>query len=373
MRICSFLLGLPARVLAGTLLFLAWTAVPAGAQGGLYSVGGIQVDATDENAASAREAAHASGHLAAFEILIARLVPEDDVFAVPQLEAAEIGALVQDFSVDNERTSAVRYLATLNFRFNPDSVRTFLGQNEIPFAEIRSEPTLVLPIVTDKGQTLLWRQPNPWRSAWQGMQLDAELVPMVLPLGDLEDISAITASQALRGDAGGLQTLARRYGVASIYVARLTIGFDPDTSLSTGTLDLWRFGGIQASTTVRQSHLQQDEESRGAFIRRIARAAANEITEGWKQENLLRLAEQSSIMVTVPVADLGQWLQVKARLDQVVTVVDSELSHMTRGSVDLLITYIGDQNQLTRALAQQQLSLTQDLNEGWWQLGLAVQ
>lgn len=353
---------------------LAWAALgagPAAAQGDLYSVAGIQVDATDENAASARVAAHASGHLAAFEILVARLVPEDEIFAVPQLDAAEIGALVQDFSVDNERTSAVRYLATLNFRFNPDSVRGFLGQNEIPFAEIRSEPTLVLPILSEKGQTLLWRQPNAWRTAWQGMQLDAELVPMVLPLGDLEDISAVTAGQVLSGDANGLQALARRYGVASIYVARLSLGDDPDTNLSTAVLDLWRFGGIQASTTVRQSHLQQSEESRGAFLRRVARSTANEITEGWKQENLLRLAEQSSIMVTVPVADLGQWLQVKARLDQVVTVVDSKLSHMTRGSVDLLITYIGDQNQLTRALAQQQLSLTQDLNEGWWRLGLA--
>ena len=53
------------------------------------------------------------------------------------------------------------------------------------------------------------------------------------------------------------------------------------------------------------------------------------------------------------------------------TVVDSELAYMTRSSVDLKITYVGGQDQLTRALAQQELRLTQDLNEGWWRLDLA--
>lgn len=376
MRIRSSFLGLLPRsicriLLAPVLAFAALGVAPAAAQGDLYSVSGIQVDATDENAASARVAAHASGHLHAFEILLARLVPEDEIFGVPQLEAAEIGALVQDFSVDDERTSAVRYLATLNFRFNPDQVRAFLGQNEIPFAEIRSEPALVLPILTQGGQSLLWRQPNSWREAWDGMQLEAELVPMVLPLGDLEDITAVTAAQVLASDVEGLQALARRYSVASIYIVRLALGLDPASNLSTAELELRRFGGIQATAPVLQSHLQQGDESQGIFLRRVARATATEITEGWKQENLLRLAEQSSIMVTVPVAGLAQWLQVKARLDQVVTVVESELSHMTRGTVDLMITYIGDQNQLTRALAQQQLSLTQDLNEGWWRLDLS--
>ncbi len=362
------------RLLTAALFLLAGLGLaPAAvqAQSDLYAVSNIPVDATDDNAASARVAAHDSGHLIAFEMLVARLVPEDEIFNVPQLDPAGIGALVQEFSVDNERTSAVRYLATLNFRFNPEAVRNFLGSQQIPFAEIRSEPVLILPILEENRQVYLWRQPNQWRRAWDGFQLGAELVPMLLPLGDLTDISTVKASQALAGDTIPLESLAQRYNVSRIYLCHLVLGVDPSTGLATAELTLRRFGALQPEAPIYQSHLQREDESRNGFLQRIARAAIVEITEVWKQQNLLRLAEQSSIMVTVPVTDLGQWLQVKERLDQVVTVVESELAYMTRSSVDLKITYVGGQDQLTRALAQQELRLTQDLNEGWWRLDLA--
>ncbi|MDJ0610667.1 MAG: DUF2066 domain-containing protein [Kiloniellales bacterium] len=378
MRIRSLLLGHPLppsrRLLTAALFLLAGLGLaPAAvqAQSDLYAVSNIPVDATDDNAASARVAAHDSGHLIAFEMLVARLVPEDEIFNVPQLDPAGIGALVQEFSVDNERTSAVRYLATLNFRFNPEAVRNFLGSQQIPFAEIRSEPVLILPILEENRQVYLWRQPNQWRRAWDGFQLGAELVPMLLPLGDLTDISTVKASQALAGDTIPLESLAQRYNVSRIYLCHLVLGVDPSTGLATAELTLRRFGALQPEAPIYQSHLQREDESRNGFLQRIARAAIVEITEVWKQQNLLRLAEQSSIMVTVPVTDLGQWLQVKERLDQVVTVVESELAYMTRSSVDLKITYVGGQDQLTRALAQQELRLTQDLNEGWWRLDLA--
>ena len=75
-------------------------------------------------------------------------------------------------------------------------------------------------------------------------------------------------------------------------------------------------------------------------------------------------------MVTIPVASLAEWLEVKRRLDDVASVVGSDLAYMTRESVDLMITYVGSENQLSRALARKDLVLTQDVGQGWWQLTL---
>ena len=94
------------------------------------------------------------------------------------------------------------------------------------------------------------------------------------------------------------------------------------------------------------------------------------LQEPWKAENLLRFAEHNRLMVTIPVSSLSEWLEVKRRLDDVASVVESDLAYMTRDSVDLMITYIGSPEQLTRALARTELMLSQDLTQGWWQLTL---
>ena len=87
-------------------------------------------------------------------------------------------------------------------------------------------------------------------------------------------------------------------------------------------------------------------------------------------KRLLRFAEQNRLMVTIPVASLAEWLEVKRRLEDVASVVASDLAYMTRDSVDLMITYVGNENQLSRALARKDLVLTQDRNQGWWKLTL---
>ena len=120
-----------------------------------------------------------------------------------------------------------------------------------------------------------------------------------------------------------------------------------------------------------QSHLQQPDEGQGNFLQRVARAVMLELTEDWKARNLVRLDEQSRLLVTVSVRSLDEWLVVQERLGNVVTVVDSQLAHMTRSSVDVMLTYIGDQDQLVRALAQNNLRLSQDQLQGAWQLSLA--
>lgn len=370
MRIQSSCRGL-FQVLVLALLVSGLMARPATAQGDLYTIDNIPVDATDQDAASARVAALASGHLQAFEIMIARLVPEEELYSLPQLGAEEIAALVQDFTIDDERTSTVRYLARLGFRFNPAAVRQFLGQHNVPFAEVRSAPAVVLPILGSGGGARLWRQPNPWLQAWSGLRLDRELVPLIVPLGDLEDIAAIDGPQALRGETDRFNILASRYGVGQVFTVQLELGQDASTNLSTARVAVRRYGALQASPPLVQSHLQQPDEGQGNFLQRVARAVVLELTEDWKTRNLVRLDEQSRLLVTVSVGSLDEWLVVQERLSDVVTVVESQLAHMTRNSVDVMLTYIGDQDQLVRALAQNNLRLAQDQLQGAWQLSLA--
>lgn len=342
----------------------------AWAQGDLYTVQDISVDVTDEDAASARVAALESGHRQALAILLTRIAPAQEVLALPELSAEEITEMVQEFSVANERTSNVRYLAELTFRFNPDAVRQYLGNNDIPFAELRSEPLLVLPVFGGRRSALLWRNPNPWRLVWAGRRLDNELVPMIVPLGDLEDIATIDGLQALDVNADRLEAIARRYDARQVLIAQLVLSGSVDRGQARAEVFARRYGGTEQRRPVFLSFNQGAEEGRDDFLSRVADGLIAEVRDQWKIANLRRFGEQNRLLVTVPVSSLAEWLEVKQRLADVAAVVDSHLAYMTRESVDLLITYVGNEDQLTRALAQKDLTLTPDVNQGWWELSL---
>ncbi len=343
----------------------------ARAQGDLFAVHDIPVDATEEDANSAREAALANGYLEAWDNLLARIVPREQLLNVPDLAPEQITELVRGFSVADERTSPVRYLAVLTIRFNPEAVRQFLGQHDIPFAQTRSKPVLVLPVFTGGGAVRLWRHPNPWREVWSSRRLDNELVPMIVPLGDVEDVGAIDADQALDGDSVRLDTLARRYGTEEAMVVQLIEGGNPGAGRAKMDVIVRRYLSVGDREPSYQTYRQQSGESRKALLARAAEGVVGSIREAWKTDNLLRLRERKSLMATVPVDSLSEWLEVKRRLDEVASIVDSNLAYMTRGSVDLMITFIGNEAQLARALAQKSLRLTPDATAGWWQLSLS--
>jgi hypothetical protein len=184
-----------AALFLGLLLTAANSAfVPRGAEAGshVFTVTGVQVDVTAETAAAAREAAHAEGHVKAMDKLLARLLPRDEISLIRQLKPAEILAYVQDFSVGNERTSDVRYLAELTFRFRPDPVRELLRASGLKHAETMSKPVVVLPIFGAGDAAVLWGEGNPWWAAWAARPPGGWLVPLIVPLGDLGDLAADT-------------------------------------------------------------------------------------------------------------------------------------------------------------------------------------
>ena len=290
MRICRLVLGL---LLGAWLAGGPWQGQTALAQGDLFTVYDIPVDATAEDAASARVAALEDGHRVAMNELLERIVPETSRLSLPEFTPEEIAQLVQDFSVADERTSPVRYLAKLTFRFNAEAVRQFLGQRDAPFAQTRGEPVLVLPVLGSGGRARLWRDPNPWRDAWNERRLDGELIPLILPLGDLDDVGEINARHALNGQPDRVQAMARRYGVNEVMVSQLRLRGNPVGGRARAEVVARRYGGLSEQRPIILSFAQEPNELPTSLYRRVVRGVVAALQEPWKSENLLRFAEQN--------------------------------------------------------------------------------
>ncbi len=343
----------PSLVLLASLLVFLGFAGEASAQSGAFAVGGVKVDARAETATLARESAIAEGQSRALSRLFRRLVVREDVPRLPQLSPAQVAELVQGFSVADEKTSSGRYLATFTVQFKPNGIRGLLRQARVRFAETVSRPLLVFPVFGAGGSALLWQEPNPWRAAWARATTRGGLVPVEVPLGDLADIGAVTAQQALAGDADALRAVAQRYGGSDIIVAQAQLdGKDLRVDSLQG-----RPGGLAPAPSV--GFQQQPGESRAGLLARAVEDSISRLETAWKLRNAIDYSTQSVLRVAVPFADIRQWAEIRRRLSGVPAIVSSAVTRLKRDRADLTLTVVGRIEQFVQVLAQRDLVLAQ--------------
>ncbi len=338
---------------------LAGPAAPAE----VFEVRGVKVDVTAESAAAAREKAIAEGEVRAFQQLIRRLAQSADPGRLPSLDREQISALVVDFSVAEERTSAVRYIASLDFRFNADEVRRLLAEGGVDFAVTQSRPVVVLPVLSTAGALSLWDDPNPWRQAWEPLDTSDALVPIVIPAGDLADIAAIGAEQAAAADGERLIGLARRYGTADTLVAVAAWTGDGHGGAPALVVTYARFTGAQEDYRARQTIRGEAGEAPEAVLARAVDSVNADVQTRWKTANLLAAGESAVAAVTVPVAGLGDWLSVRARLQRTPMVQRVDLVLLSRNQVRVNLHYLGSAERLAQALRQTDLELVRGAGE----------
>lgn len=354
-------------VAARLLVLLAISApLPAAARQHVFTIESVAVDATARTAAAARELALADGHAKAFERLMARLVPRTQLTQVPPQSAGAIAALVSNFEVAEEKTSAVRYLAKLTFRFKRRAVRRLLKVADISYAESRSKPALVLPVYRSAGVNLLWDKPNPWLESWSTLPLSDGLMPMIVPAGDLSDIAAISAEQAVEGRLDRLRAMSRRYRTASVIVVQGAISMHPFDNAPVLQVTLTRFGTSGKGQEIVRNFTGIPGTSVEELIAFAAQATEERIQEDWKTENLLRFDRQSEIIVIVPLRELADWVATERALAGVALVQSSALVSLSRRKATVRLNYLGDRNRLKQALAQRDLSLEE--GPGIWVL-----
>jgi hypothetical protein len=295
-----------------------------------------------------------------------RLVPEDQQPLIPAVDATALQYYVLDFSVNNERSSAVRYLADLTFRFSPNEIRNLLRQNGVAFSETRGKPVVVLPVYSDTvTEPALWLEANPWRDVWAQRPGDDGLVPMTVPLGDVGDIATIDAPGALSGDAEALRTIAANYGAEDVLVTAATLSGNPEDSSAVLEVVTRRYQGGNPTITQRDKLVQVTGEPFDGFLMRAAERVDSAVQEYWKQQYLLQFGNQRSILVFVPLGGLDDWLTVRRRLKDVAAIQQTSLSALSRREAQLEISFVGDEQRLTRALAQRDLSLALRVDSNW--------
>ena len=335
----------------------------------LFEVSNVIVDVTADSASNARVQALAKAEKIAFDRLLKRLTLQAYHNRLPSLGAVQVSELIQDFQVMDEKASSVRYIANLTYRFRAEQVRELLNAEEIPFAETSSKPVLMLPVYQAAGALLLWDEPNPWRMAWNRQDEAGQnqgLVPMVLPVGDLNDVRIIGAEQAIEGDMSRLGEISRRYEAGDVVVAHGILRMDSFNGLPELEVYLTRFGSALQEHTVVKSFTSEPGDDVNTLLDRAVQQLTAQVEDNWKQDNLIQTGSAQLLPISVPVGNLGDWVRVRDRLNGVAVVQQMDLVLLRLDEVRVNLHFIGDAEQLALSLDQADLSLWEEA--GQWYL-----
>ena len=223
----------------------------------------------------------------------------------------------------------------------------------VPFSEAATVPIIILPVYQMGGEAILWEDGNPWREAWRRLEIKNELVNLIIPIGQLADVMAITPEQALRGDREPLRKFALSYGAEETLVAVAKMSPTEPSSVDVTIQD---FG-----TGVGVVKIERFEISEGETIPELLQRAvvlmAERLEHDWKVSNLLSFDQEVSLQVVVPIDDWPQWRNLITKLRQISIIQNVAIAELSSQEAILQITFLGEMERLVVLLLRHDINL----------------
>ncbi len=425
------------------------------AAGDVFAVAGVKVRAEASDATAAKRDALAQARREAMDILLRRLTPESEWDYLPRLAAGEpapaagpvdpdtsplsaayldslvlsesgvteavnaqakrpvslddrqIAELEAGLAVSDEKSSSRTYAATVTISFSPNAIRALLRDAGLPYSETQTRNALVLPVLQTAGGLYLWESNNPWFAAWRARPLSNELTPMITPLGELEDVSRVTARTALSLDQERLAELAERYGVTQVVIAhakleqfegedrlqvRLVNGYRVSAALApsdeefspedfTGAADagLADVGGaFDAQTADEVESDVGDLLAEGwyrapsgdfpALSREAIEAVLANYAEDWKQATLIDHLTARVLQISAYFKELADWIAIRRALGDTPFVESVQVLALSPSGALLSARVVGDVEKLGTAMEERGLSLWSSDGDAVWNI-----
>jgi len=344
---------------AGLTLIVTLTGpAPAGpVETNIFAEQGVMVDVTSTDAAAAKNQALMDVQVKAFFQLVARLgSPELAADLKAQLKPEDIAPYLRSLSIEKENSAPGRYIGTFTVRFLPSKMQKFLSGYGFKVPAEQADPIVVIPVLRDPGGVKLWED-NPWRAAWIGLKGEKGLVPIIVPLGDLEDTETLAVDDVLNGDTVKLEAVRRRYGAPSLLIAQaepaeeggLHVVIEGDTRLGKVTVN----------------KVYKPEEGGLVTPEQQAAAAFQKIVFKAYQAQAARVAEErspktpQSLAVTVPFGSPREWNAIRSRILTTPNVTAVDLSTFSAEGAVIKLVFTRSLEELQGNMERAGLELSQ--------------
>lgn len=328
---------------------------PAVAQdASLYTVAKLSVSMTAKDAVTAKKKALVLAKRRALDTVFRRITPFNSADRLPVVKGSVIEGMLDGISVRRERNSATRYLATLDFTFSAGAVRKVLGGKGFTITDQQAGPISVLPVYIDKGK-INHTGRDPWRNAWNALDLNHALVPVRLSrAGPSFTMDAL--ANLLGGDVEAFVALRDKQKTGKLVVAIAELTADGQ-KLTTRLFGVDRVGSVSLSRNdpvfakdIKSAANRASQVMLGVIEGRWKLAHS---TAGGSGED----ATPASIGVVVEFNGMRQWRDIRARLIKVPGVNGFDVKSLSARTAQVAFQFPGGAERLARSLTPHGLSL----------------
>ncbi len=211
-------------------------------------------------------------------------------------------------TVDFKRNGDVLYTKTIVSVFDAPLRRALKLPSGLPDATPRGAGVIVLPVYKEGEQMLLWDKANPLRAPLRRQALTASNQSVIVPLGDMKDMSEIGSDNILQARYPQFKNLLQRYNAKEIVVAL----FSPPASKKDATQVLVNRiydGGMKPEIFTIKAPKNGDMMARyrdlsAVVVRYAAERAAS--TAGEMQAALEKASSQKLLLRFTTMAEYGR-------------------------------------------------------------------
>ncbi len=333
------------RILAVLLIVWLFLFAEQAKAGDVFTISGVHVDASADNALQAQTAAISDGQRRAANLLIERMSLASDrakvgFGGVSQKDSAK---MIRALSIANEKRSATRYLGDITVAFNKQAVEQYMKSRGLRMISTQAGERLVIPVFEGDA---IW-QDNIWTNAWEKVDISNSLTPMRV-IKQNTDTMALKNANIFVLDMETLQKFGKIYGVRHILLVEANNGQAGITaSIKDISLD---------SETSRNLGYVSAGTAKGAVLKIIEK-----LEEDWKSSVVGTDTGKTVILpVSVLYSSLSEWISLRDALDGAQQIKAAQIRSLSAHGADMRISFNGDMARLKNELSYKGLELRND-------------
>ena len=294
--------------------------------------------------------------LNSFKILMSNILLSRDFNKLSNIKLNKIKNLINSFQVLEESYRNDEYKATFKIFYNDIKVRELLKQKNISFSQPKNISAVFFPVffineeIQDFYENFFYKQ-------WTAVKIENELINFILPLEDLDDISKIKEMKN-RIEELNVNDFVSKYDIKS-YVFALIHHQNTQLNIYIKT----NFNNNRTSKNITYELNDIKNESK---LNNILKDLKMQITDIWKQENVINLSHRLLIRVKFQHRNLGDLDKLKKTFYKISIIDNYSLEEFNINYSFFKIYYYSNPKRLRSELLKFGYQLNN--NQGQWEL-----
>ncbi len=320
----------------------------------IFNVNNIQIDKNKElsNEQLANQAIKKG-----FEELTAKILLEEDLKKISDLNLSEIKNLIlyyqlQNSDEPNSRTDKIIF----NVFFDKNKLHDLFFKKSISYSEIDDREIYLLPILKRKDQIFIYNN-NFFYQNWNS-SIKSKLIEFILPIENIEIFQKVILSKNNLIDLN-LEDLFKEYPNKNLAYVLI------DESYSKGERVYLKMKildkHVEKNINIGRGNLDKDD-----FYKSIITQVNKEITNLVKSENLIDVRTPSFLNTKLLISKDKNLVELKKRLKKIDLIDNIYVQEFNNEYIFLKIKYLGKIDKIIQLLKKEKIIL--QLTEDQWRL-----